>query len=252
MGLNGFLLAAGRGTRLRELTAHTAKPALPVAGLPMLAYSMNLFFQAGVRRLAVNTHHCPKTITDILDRIDQPWELMVSHEDVLLDTGGGIKRCEAFLKEAPVIIANGDVVCDVDIRSVVAFHRDRQAALTLVAVSYLDANTLAPVAIDSDNYITDINRTFSNKSTGDHLYAGIAIFEPQMFQYLKAISSSVVYTGYTGLIGAGERVCAYVHEGRWYDCGTPESYAEVNVEIASNASYWKSILHPHLWALRMH
>ncbi len=248
--MNGFLLAAGRGTRLKELTANCAKPALPVAGLPMLAYSLNFFYTAGVRKLAVNTHHCPDTITRIRDKAEHPWQLQVSHESELLDTGGGVKKCEAFLRDAPVLLANADIVADIDIPKLLRFHAAREAALTIVAVPHPNANQIAPITIGADDQVTDINRTFSAQSTGSHLYAGVAVFEPILFDYLKTEPSSIVYTGYTGLIAAGHRVCAYIHRDRWYDCGTPETYAAVNRAVAIDAWHWSRTLRDAIQDLR--
>ncbi len=242
--MNGFLLAAGRGTRLMPLTEKTAKPALPVAGLPMLAYSLSFFYHARVKKLAVNTHHCPASVTQILDKAEKPWQLKLSHEDQLLETGGGVKKCEAFLTDDTVLLANGDVVCDVDAEKLIAFHNAQRAALTLVVVEHPQADAMAPITIDDRGNIIDINRTFDENSTGNHLYAGIAVFEPELFAFLKGEPSSIVYTGYTGLIAAGKRVCAYVHEGLWYDCGTPESYAQVNADVSGNQAHWQKILHP--------
>lgn len=249
--MNGFLLAAGRGTRLKELTANCAKPALPVAGLPMLAYSLNFFYSAGVKKLAVNTHHFPETITGILDRAEHPWQLKVSHETELLDTGGGVKNCEAFLADDTVLLANADVVADVDIAKLLRFHAAKQAALTIVAVPHPRANEIAPITIGDDDAVIDINRTFSAANTGSHLYAGIAVFEPILFDYLKTEPSSIVYTGYTGLIAAGKTVCAYVHTGRWYDCGTPENYAEVNRAVMNDTTHWATVLQRQIARLRV-
>lgn len=257
--MNGFLLAAGRGTRLKELTANCAKPALPVAGLPMLAYSLNFFYSLhsqgathpdyAIRKLAVNTHHCPDTITRILDKAEHPWQLQVSHETELLDTGGGVKKCEAFLRDAPVLLANADIVADIDIPKLLRFHAARQAALTIVVVPHARAHEIAPITLGADDAVIDINRTFSAQSTGSHLYAGVAVFEPILFDYLKTEPSSIVYTGYTGLIAAGHRVCAYIHRDRWYDCGTPETYAAVNRAVAMDAWHWQKTLQPEVQAL---
>jgi len=248
--MNGFLLAAGRGTRLKPLTDKTAKPALPVAGLPMLAYSLNFFYQAGVQKLVVNTHHFPESIERLLKKVQHPWELKISREKILLDTGGGVKNCETFLNDAPVLLANADIVADVDIHRLLRFHEARAADLTLVCVPHPQANAIAPITIGTDDAITDINRTFSPGSAGSHLYAGIAVFNPILFRYLREEPSSIVYTGYTGLIAAGKRVCAYIHEDRWYDCGTPESYAAVNRAVAVDSWHWAKILRPELEPLR--
>lgn len=248
--MNGFLLAAGRGTRLKPLTDKTAKPALAVAGLPMLAYSLNFFYQAGVKKLVVNTHHFPGSIDRILKKAVHPWELKISHEKDLLDTGGGVKNCEAFLADAPVLLANADIVADVDIPRLLRFHEARGAALTLVVVPNAGANGIAPISIGGDDAIIDINRTLNPQSTGSHLYAGVAVFQPELFRYLKNEPSSIVYTGYTGMIAAGKRVCAYIHEDRWYDCGTPESYAAVNRAVAVDSWHWSQILRREIDALR--
>ncbi|GAB4424279.1 MAG: hypothetical protein OHK0011_04780 [Turneriella sp.] len=250
LNMNGFLLAAGRGTRLRHLTERCAKPALPVAGLPMLAYSLSFFYHAAVKKLAVNTHHCPQTITRILDRAEHPWQLKVSHETELLETGGGVKKCEAFLNDDTVLLANADVVSDVDVARLLRFHAARQAALTLVVVAHPRANETAPITLGDEDRVIDINRTFSVENSGSHLYAGIAVFEPVLFDYLKTEPSSIVYTGYTGLIAAGHKVCAYIHRDRWYDCGTPESYAEANRAVAIDAWHWQQVLAQEVEILR--
>jgi len=216
----------------------------------MLAYSLNFFYRAAVQKLAVNVHHFPETITDILERAEHPWRLLVSEERTLLDTGGGIKKCEAFLADAPVLLANADVVSDVDIHELLQFHRTGKAAATLVVVPNAHANAVAPITLDSDCNIRDINRTFGKESTGEHLYAGVAVFEPEIFSYLKNEPSSVVYTGYTGLIAAGRRVQAYIHRGRWFDCGTPESYAYANAEVLRESAHWRQVLVPEIEHLR--
>lgn len=248
--MNGFLLAAGRGTRLQELTRHTAKPALPVAGRPMLAYSLNFFYRAAVKKLAINTHHCPESITAILHKLHHPWELKITYEPVLLDTGGGVKNCEEFLRDAPVLLANADIVCDLDVAKLLRFHTARAAELTLVVVPHPRANEIAPITLGENDAVLDINRTFSSKSSGAHLYAGIAIFEPVLFDYLKREPASIVYTGYTGMIAAGRRVVAYIHRDRWYDCGTPETFTTAGHAVAMDAWHWDRVLVEELAKLK--
>ncbi|MBV6492983.1 MAG: D-glycero-alpha-D-manno-heptose 1-phosphate guanylyltransferase [Turneriella sp.] len=244
--MNGFLLAAGLGTRLKPLTDKIAKPALPIAGLPMLVYPLNFFFEAKVKKLAVNTHHAPETIRAVLEKIEQPWELYISHEKKLLDTGGGLKACEAFLKEERVLLANADIVAGIDIERLLRFHEARLADLTLVVVPHKDADKIAPITLGEKDAIVDINRTLDKKSTGKHLYAGVAVFEPLLWKYLHKEPSSIVYTAYVSLIASGARVCAYTHEGTWFDCGTPENYHAASNAVASDAWYWQKILHPHI------
>jgi NDP-sugar pyrophosphorylase family protein len=91
---------------------------------------------------------------------------------------------------------------------------------------------------------------FAGQSSGSHLHAGVTVFEPMLFDYLKSEPSSIVYTGYTGLIAAGRKVCACIHRDHWYDCGTPGTYAEVNRAVSIDAWHWQKTLRQEIELLR--
>ena len=106
-----MIVAAGRGTRLRPLTELLPKPALPVRGLPLIAYQLALLAHHGVREVVVNTHHLAERLEDAARRHCPPGvSLTFSRERELLDTGGGIRRVAAFLRESdPCLLVGGDM-----------------------------------------------------------------------------------------------------------------------------------------------
>jgi MurNAc alpha-1-phosphate uridylyltransferase len=102
-----MVFAAGRGTRMAPLTLHRPKPLIPVAGRPLVDRALELARAAGARRIVVNLHHLAPLLADHLAGQD----LLLSDEtDLLLETGGGLRRALPLLGPGPVWTLNCDAV----------------------------------------------------------------------------------------------------------------------------------------------
>jgi NDP-sugar pyrophosphorylase family protein len=127
--MNAVILAAGKGTRLHPLTETLAKPMVPIRGRPVLEHTLRWLRDHGIRRVAVNLHHRPESVSAHLgDGSRFGVEIRYSVEPELLGTAGGVKRLESFVDD-PFLIVYGDVLTDLDLGGLVAFHR---AAATVV------------------------------------------------------------------------------------------------------------------------
>ena len=115
------MLGAGLGTRLRPLTESLPKPLLSVGGRPLITWAFDHCLTAGVERFIVNTHHCPAAYGEAFPAghwRERP--IIFCHEPLLLDTAGGLKNIEALLAgEGPLLVYNGDILSDLDRKSVV-------------------------------------------------------------------------------------------------------------------------------------
>ena len=129
-----MIVAAGLGTRLRPLTELRPKPALPVRGIPLIAYSLALLARHGVTEVVINVHPLPDILMDAARRhCPAGIDLRFSIEAELLDIGGGIRRVADFLRESdPCLILSGDMLLDADLSALVATHRERGDAWTLL------------------------------------------------------------------------------------------------------------------------
>ena len=123
--LKAMILAAGLGTRMRPLTRLRAKPALPVLDRPLLHWTLDALADAGVREVAINTHHLPATVRDAVGTGER-WGMRVtwSHERRVLGTGGGPRRLRRFFGDAPCLLVNGDVFFRFPLRAL--FERQRR------------------------------------------------------------------------------------------------------------------------------
>src|SRR6266446_1979903 len=136
--MKAMILAAGLGTRLRPLTDHRPKALVEIAGRTLLEITLSRLVASGVREVIINVHHLADAILDYLKTNDNfGMRIEVSREDVLLDTGGGLKKAAWFFLEEsnrleePFILHNVDVISTIDLRRMMQFHTENQALATL-------------------------------------------------------------------------------------------------------------------------
>jgi NDP-sugar pyrophosphorylase family protein len=133
--MKAMIFAAGLGTRLRPLTDERPKALVEVKGMPLLEIAIRRLKYFGCREIIVNIHHFGEQILDFLERKDNfGIEIAVSDErDLLLDTGGGLKKASWFLKNAPFLLCNADVLTTLDLKAFYETHL-RSGALATLAV----------------------------------------------------------------------------------------------------------------------
>ena len=130
-----LVLTAGLGTRLQPLSDIRAKPALPVAGEPLIARILAWLHRAGVRRVVLNLHHRPDTITRIVgDGSQFGLSVRYSWEPEILGSAGGPARAIPLLASDRFLIVNGDTLTHVDLRALARQHVDTNALVTMAVV----------------------------------------------------------------------------------------------------------------------
>src|ERR1700722_9670306 len=137
--MRAMVLAAGLGTRLRPLTDHPPKALVEVGGRALLEITLARLASFGIREVIVNVHHFADMIVDYL-KANKNFGMHVEisrEEDVLLDTGGGLKKAAYFFlqnsqsPEEPFILHNVDVISTIDLRRMAQFHAENRALATL-------------------------------------------------------------------------------------------------------------------------
>jgi len=235
--VQGMILAAGLGTRLRPLTALRPKPALPVRGLPLLAYAMALLHRHGVHEVAINLHHLAERARDAALRYRPPeTRLELSHEPEPLGTGGGIRRLASFLRRSdPSLVLAGDMILDADLTRFAALHRERRAFVTLLLRDDPRGASFGTIGVDGEGRVRRIGRRLD---LGGESACGI-------YAHATAISAAALETLPPGPVfnhlddwliprlAAGHRdVFAQLLSGEngcWVPVGTPREYLEANL-----------------------
>jgi mannose-1-phosphate guanylyltransferase len=219
--LPAMVLAAGLGTRLRPLTERRAKPLVPVGDRPALAHILERLRSAGVPRAVVNAHHHADQVAAFVRA--QPWDVAVSEETELLGTAGGLARPRGLLGEGDVIVWNGDILAEVDLRALVEAHR---ASATLVVQPLPPGK--GSVGVDAAGRVVRLrSERFGPEATGGE-FLGIYVLGADLRERLPDVGGMIEDVMVPGL-ARGAELRAMSFEAPWHDIGTVASYRAANV-----------------------
>jgi NDP-sugar pyrophosphorylase family protein len=229
--MKAMVLAAGQGTRLRPLTDNQPKALVPVAGRPMIEYSLLLLRHYGIREIIINLHQFGDKIERHLgDGRKLGVEITYSYEPDLLDTGGGLLKAKPFLRDGTFIVINTDVLIDLNLADLIAFHKNMGAPVTLVLRPDENADRYGSMDIAGTGRI---HRFLQSKaplhpsgSTRKLMFTGVQILEPKVFDYMDADDTrqkfSTTKDTYPRMLLAGEALFGFCFDGFWQDLGTVE------------------------------
>jgi NDP-sugar pyrophosphorylase family protein len=158
---------------------------LPVGGKPVLEHHLNLLQAHGLREVAINLHHCPEAIVDVIgDGARFGVSVTYSYEDQLLGSAGAAKKLESFLGET-FLILYGDVLTDVNLTRLLSFHRSRQAVATLALYRVPDPERCGIVEIDDEGMVQRfVEKPSPALGLGNLANAGICVFERQVLSFI--------------------------------------------------------------------
>ncbi|MGH7878223.1 MAG: nucleotidyltransferase family protein, partial [Candidatus Binataceae bacterium] len=152
--MKALVLSAGHGERLRPLTETTPKPLLEVGGRPLIHYPLLMLRAAGIREVAINVHHLAAQIENALgDGRALGLAISYSREPVLRGTGGPLLDLTDYFAGEPFVIVNCDTVMDLDLASMIDFHRRGRGFATLALRAGGDLDAYSRIEIDTASRI---------------------------------------------------------------------------------------------------
>src|SRR5947208_6596488 len=153
-------------------------------------------------------------------------------EPAPLGTAGAVRYAGEALRES-VVVFNGDVLTQVDLKAVIALHRERKARATIVLTPVENPSAYGLVETDTDGNIQRfLEKPSADQITCDTINAGIYILEPDTFDRIpKGTPWSIERSFFPSLVERAETFVAYVYRGYWIDIGTPEKYMQVHRDI---------------------
>lgn len=219
--LNCFILAAGFGERLRPITNHIPKPLLPVLGQPVLELLIRKMLALDVNKIGINVHYKKQLIQEWISCSEYK-NIVLFPEDPILDTGGALRNAAALLAGSDFIVHNGDIVSDIELSSLIEYHRTTKNLATLAVHHYPKFNH---VALDAKGFLKGVGKSCGVSSGRLVAFTGIAAYSPEFLKFLPSGASSVV-DAWLSAAAAGYRVGTFDVSGcSWSDIGSPSAYA---------------------------
>jgi NDP-sugar pyrophosphorylase family protein len=233
--MNSVILAGGKGTRLRPLTLNTPKPIVPILTRPFLALQIELLKKTGIDQIVLSLSYQPRRIEEIFgDGSDLGVHIHYTMEPEPLGTAGAVKNAEALLSSR-IVVFNGDVLSDLDLTSVLAFHEDVGAKATIVLTPVANPSAYGLVETEEDGRVRRfLEKPSYDEITCDTINAGVYVLEPELLEYIPKNANYSFERGFfPHLLREAVPFFAYVHRGYWIDIGTPEKYLKVHRDILS-------------------
>ena len=242
--MKAMILAAGLGTRLRPLTDNRPKALVEIAGRTMLEITLSRLRAFDVHDVIINVHHFAEMILEYLKANDNfGMRIEVSREEVLLDTGGGLKKAAHFFLEdsdgleRPFLLHNVDVISTIDLRRMAQFHTDNQALATLAVQ---DRETSRYLLFDEQLQLCgrrsgpgqEDQIVRSSRSAQALAFSGIHVISPRLLTMMIEEGAFSIITSYLRLAAHGEKILAFrADEYYWRDLGRPDNVLEAAQDV---------------------
>ncbi|HEX9375242.1 MAG TPA: sugar phosphate nucleotidyltransferase [Actinomycetota bacterium] len=231
--MKAVVMAGGQGTRLRPLTSNQPKPMLPIVGEPMMQHILRLLRRHGFTDVVVTVQFLASVIRNFFgDGSDLDLNLTYATEEQPLGTAGSVKNAEPELTETFLVIS-GDAVTDFDLAEVVRFHREREAAVTVVLKRVPDPLEFGIVITAEDGRIERfLEKPGWGEVFSDQINTGIYVIEPEVLSFIpQGEEFDFAHDLFPLLLDKGLPMYGHVARGEWTDVGTLESYLEVHRDV---------------------
>jgi NDP-sugar pyrophosphorylase family protein len=258
--MKAMILAAGLGTRLRPLTDDRPKALVELGGRTLLEITLSRLRTFGVNEVIINVHHFADMVAGYLkSKNNFGLRIEISREDVLLDTGGGLKKAAWFFLEdpkgldEPFLLHNVDVLSNIDLTRMLQFHIENHALATLAVQSressrpllFNDQLQLSGRRINNqDSLVSNSVVEESASSSRSPLatrhsslleplaFSGIHFISPRLLPMITEEGVFSIIPTYLRLAAHGEKILAFrADEFYWRDLGKPADLQQAALDV---------------------
>jgi mannose-1-phosphate guanylyltransferase/phosphomannomutase len=231
--MKAMILAAGVGSRLDPLTRNVPKPMVPIANKPVIEHIIEFLREHGFREIVINVHYLAEKITNWLGNGERLGvSITYSYEEEPLGTAGGVKRCEDFF-DGTFLVVGADDLCDIDLRRVLAYHKEKKAMVT-IALSLVDDPSEYGVVLTNERgkVIAFIEKPRGERIPSNTVNTGIYILEPEVLELIpKGQFFDFGRDLFPLLINKKIPFYGYLALGYWKDVGNIKQYKETHRDV---------------------
>ena len=223
--MKAVVLVGGEGTRLRPLTETTPKPLLPLMDRPSLAHVLDHLARHGVHEVVLSSPYLEETFHPFIESRHGDPKLTWITEEAPLGTGGAvINALDALGSDEPFFALNGDILTDLDLTAMHAFHSERGASVTIALHLVEDARPFGLVDRDDDGRVLGFQEKPEQPIPGD-VNAGTYLLDPEALSgWPPGVNASIEREVFPAIIASGSPVYGFSTDAYWLDLGTPENY----------------------------
>ena len=235
--MDAVILSGGLGTRLYPLTLKRPKSIIDFLDRPLVDYQLDIAEQLGCETVVLALGHQSAAVEETCRRYGGTAKMRFVSEEEPLGTGGALANA---LREGgvsgPVLVLNGDIICDVSPRSIQDTHHRCGAQVTIVGAPVRDPQAYGTLQFSQDGMVTGFCEKAPPREPGKLTYvnAGIYLLSAEACTQLRETSGAFsLERDFFPQLAAGGKIAAHLHQGFWRDVGTLESYFNAHFDVLS-------------------
>ena len=228
--MKAVVMAGGQGTRLRPLTSNQPKPMVPVVNKPTIQHILELVQRHGINEVVITLAFMPRLIRNHLgDGSQLGMHIDYTVEETPAGTAGSIRLAKDLLDDTFMVIS-GDALTDFDLTGVIAFHRERQAMVTIALKSVGNPLEFGVVIVDEEGRIQRfLEKPGWGQVFSDTVNTGIYIIEPEVFDHIpEGQPYDFSHDLFPKLFEMKKPLYGMVCDGYWQDIGSLEQFLQAN------------------------
>lgn len=233
--MKAIILVGGVGSRMRPLTYERPKQMLPILGVPMIEYVLEWLLHHGVTEAVLALGYMPDRFVEAYpEGVIAGVKVTYAVEEEPLDTGGAIRFAadHANINET-FLVVNGDVLTDLNVTELLAFHKDHSAEATIALHPVEDPSHFGVVPTTfSGRVISFVEKPTREEATTNLINAGTYVFEPSVLDRIARTGRVSIERETFPRLAAAETLYAMPDHGYWMDAGTPLAFIEANTFMA--------------------
>jgi mannose-1-phosphate guanylyltransferase len=234
--MKAVVLVGGEGTRLRPLTLSAPKQMLPIVGVPMIERVLVHLVSHGVDAAILSMGYLPNAFLEAYpEGVAAGVRLTYAVEPEPLDTAGAVRFAATFGRvDDTFVVVNGDVLTDLDLTGLLAFHRERRAEGTIALHPVPDPSAFGVVPTDPDGRVTAfVEKPPRDEAPTNQINAGTYVLEPSVLERIPTGGRvSIERETFPAMVRDGS-LFARSDDGYWLDTGTPAAYLQAHHDLVS-------------------
>jgi NDP-sugar pyrophosphorylase family protein len=245
---HALLLTAGLGSRLQPLTSVRAKPAIPVAGEPLVRRIVRWLASGGVTDVVLNLHHLPATLTAVVgDGTDLGVRARYSWEQpIVLGSAGGPRQALPLIGSGTFLVVNGDTLTDVDLQALAGAHASSSALVTLALVPNREPLRYSGLLLDDRGRVTGLAERGPGAAGSFH-FIGVQVASADAFRWLPlGEAANSIGASYDRLMADRPGcIAGFVSNAAFWDIGTVADYINTSSALSKTETAGARSALPH-------
>ena len=222
--MKGFILAAGRGTRLRPVTLEIPKPLLPVKRVPIITYLVDLFLRYRVEdiKVIVNESHLNHFLTWKQTHFPQIGSVGILSEPEPSGTFKPLEKVYPKWFNESIFVSNGDELKELNLKKMMNWHKSHQGIATIALVEVDEPQNYGVAELKGDRIVRFLEKPKNPPSS--YINSGLYILDPRVMDYLPEGNFAMLEEHLFPKLAQEGKLYGYKYRGQWYDCGTFERW----------------------------